>query len=310
MICYEKLGQSVTAAFESRGIEAERTTKVTWRAYLNGGEDPEIEVRLREKWLRLSMPLGGKPERSEAWRYLEANPRLPGRCKVALDRRRCEAHLREDVCVTNGTDFAEACSNAIDNVVSARRVLLKSKKRARTRAKGKSKPSEQDVDSLEDILEEAGWSFSKRESGRLVVNLELPRRGRQALVEFQNPNGCRLSVRLARFKTLSETGQHAAAVLLLMANDLVYFTRTGAERSGEGVVFFCEVRFTERPSPESLDYGLSSLSGLCHLVDKELEIFGDESVARRFLSARGLSPSRVHDSVVKESHPEPIEARR
>ena len=290
MICFEKLDQSIAAAFESRGIEAKRKTKVAWRAHLNGGEDPEIEVRLREGWLRLSVPLGGMPERSEAWRYLEANPRLPGRCKVTLDRRGCATYLREDVCVANGTDISMACGEAIENIASARRVLLRSTKPKKKRARRASKASKPDPDSLENALDEAGWSFSKRESGRLVVNLELPRRGRQALVESSNPNDCRLSVRLARFKTLSETGQYAAAVLLLMANDLVHLVRTGAERSEEDVVCFCEVRFTERPSPASLDYGLSSLSGLCFLIDKELEILGDEGAARRFLNARGVLP--------------------
>jgi hypothetical protein len=94
-------------------------------------------------------------------------------------------------------------------------------------------------------------------------------------------------VSLARHRALSGTCRSAVAVFLLTANAFVRFARAGVEEGEKGVEAFYEVWIDERPTAAVVGHALASLSVGCRLCEKELQVLGNENVARTLLEARG-----------------------
>ncbi len=285
-------------------FDVEKTGRMTWRVNVNSGSDQTIDVELGGNWLTCRSPVPASVKTGDLWRYLEVNPRLAGRARVALSPEEgALLNLCEDVPVVDGVEVAKLCAEAIENLISSRAVISKPETAAATN--GGSIPE----DSLEDLCEETGWVISKRQNGEAFVDLDTQNASRRAGVETDGNGGYRLRTSVAKHKSLCDESRAALAEFLLTVNGLVRFARAGVDAE-DGVSVFYEVRFNERPSSALLDSGLSSLSVACRFCDKEALILADGTTARRYLEARGTAPRAKGSRKTGEPTPEPARGRR
>ena len=284
------------------GREVESSSKGGWRWHVDDSGKAPVDVRLEDEWFTCQLPVPSPSSETELWRTVERSSFLDGMCKVMVEPRDNTFHIRQDVPVTEDGDFPNFCRRALEDVVSARRKHVNSNGGDAMSAReehARSNDTKTDelpaplalsttaAGALKDACIEAGWCWSEREGGEPSVDLDVPPSSRRVVVEVFPGEGCRLSVPLARHKSLSGTSRAAVAVFLLTANAFVRFVRAGVDESESGVEMFFEVWIDERPTPAVVDHALSSLSIGCRLCEEELRVLGDEAVARTYLETRG-----------------------
>jgi hypothetical protein len=299
---FATLEKEVADALWTLGREVELSSKGGWRWHVDDRGGAPVDVRLEDEWFTCQLPVPSPSSEAELWRTVERSSFLDGACKVMVEPRDNTFHIRQDVPVTEDGDFPSFCRHALEDVVSARRKHLNSNGGDATSAReehAKSNDTKTNelpaplvvsttaAGALKDACIEAGWCWSERVGGEPSVDLDVPHGSRKVVVEAFPGEGCRLSVSLARHKSLSGTSRAAAAVFLLTANAFVRFARAGLEESESGVEMFYEVWIDERPTPAVVGHALSSLSIGCRFCEEELQVLGDENVARTYLETRG-----------------------
>ena len=287
--------QTITEALAScvRGVDRVRVG--TWILTPNRGRRGAIEAQLSGGWLVCRAPLRDTHIRGVLWRYLLATAQLDGRSKVSIERshngRGYTADVREEIPIVDGVDSVDvsgACGQAISNLISAREVLRKTSTGKAVEAPVGAEGVSIGIDDIREVCREAGWSYTERESGQLMLRLDVPNGYYPASLE-PRASGCRVLARLSGYESISEGSRHAVATFMLSANAFIRFARGGIEVGEDGTYPFFEVRFSEVPSTAALDHALSALSVACSLCGGELQALADEGVARNFLRVRGGS---------------------
>jgi hypothetical protein len=148
---------------------------------------------------------------------------------------------------------------------------------------------EKNYEDLESICSSAGWTYTRRASGPLVVDLEVPGHSYRATVEYRR-EGLGVMVRLSTFENLNETSLSALALMLLIADGLVRIVRAIAIVEGDRTTVGYEVLIQSHlPTEEQLIGGLSALSMVCRICGhSEIAVIQNESIAQQFLSVHGL----------------------
>ncbi len=305
---YATLEKEIADALWTLGRDVESSSKGRWRWCVDDSGKAPVDVRLEDDWFTCQLAVPPPSSDEELWRLAERHAFLDGACRVIVEPRDNSFHIREDVPVTENGEFGGECRRALEIVISARRTYLKSNGDGGVRGiEEKNAQREREVSAqaggtneadppavptpdaaaVKDACIEAGWRWSEREGSEPWVEIDVPQGSRKIGVETFSGKGCRLSVQLARFKSLSGTSRAAVAGFLLTANAFVRFARAGVEEMENGVEAFCEVWIDERPTPAIVGHALASLSVGCRLCEKELQVLGDENVARMFLDLRG-----------------------
>lgn len=285
---FATLEKEITNALSTLGSGVESSSKGKWRWYPDDSGKAPVEVRLEDEWLTCQLQVPSPSSEEELWWRVERRSLLDGVCRVIVEPRDNTFHIRQDMPVTENGDFAVACRRALEAMASARRKHFPSNGGGEAAA-GESAAEKAGVadGTIRDACIEAGWSWCEREGSRPSVDIELPQGSRKVGVETFPGKGCRLSVSLARYKSLNGTSRVAVAAFLLTANGVVRFARAGVEEREKGVEAFYEVWIDERPTPAVIGHALASLSVGCRLCERELQVLGDENVARMFLEVRG-----------------------
>ena len=323
--------QTVRDALVAHGGKVVDLDGGRWELMAGHGSGQCVGVQLQNDWLSFTAPVPpafGDGNREMYERYLSANPRLPGRCKVALYPCHTALCLREDIAIVDGVDLSSRCTEAIANLVAACAVLAKKPRAARMR---KTTPlSSELTDVLKEVCGTSGWEYAGREDGSGVATLALPNGSVKATVTANGRRDFRIAAPLPGYESLADIGRRAAAVLLLTVNGLVRFARAGVERSAgrasvaietsvsietsaanntsaankasvvseaSAASAFIEIPFRGRPSAALLDTALSALAVSGGLCDRELSALADETVARCYLDARASSPAPALSSL-------------
>jgi hypothetical protein len=291
---YSVLEEAIGGALKRSGGDVSCEGPGSWKLTPKVKSDQAVEVRLQDDWVLCSVEVPAVFDDVEM--YMQVNSLLPGGCKVALDSKHMAAVLREEIPVADGEDMSKACGEAIANLLSAQKLLAKQRQSQpksgstrRTRKRWSRSVTKDFADTLDEVCKVAGWESSERDGGQLVVSLEHRNGTHTAFVEAQEGDCYRIRVHLAQYKRLSEVSHRAIAAFLLIANGVIRFVRAAFERSADGLCTFFEVRISERLSVEVLDLALSALAVSSATYGLELRALGDERVAWRYLTARGLA---------------------
>jgi hypothetical protein len=267
---FATLEKEITDALWSVGRDVESLSRGRWRWHVDGSGKASVDVRLEDEWLTCQLPVPSPSSEEELWRAVERSASLDGVCKIIIEPRDDTFHIRQDVPVTGNGEFANACRRALEAVASTRQKHLQVDSREKTAAGDVviigTEPAdrgERGTMTMKEACIEAGWKWSEREGGEPFVDIEVPEGSRKVGVETFPGKGCRL------------------------LNAFVRFARAGVEEKGNGVEVFYEAWIDGRPAPAVVGHALASLSVGCRLCERELQVLGDENVARMFLELRG-----------------------
>jgi len=299
---YEQQERTIHAALTGSGGKVVRVDRGVWEFYPDRpdlpdlpGEFAPVEVRLRDNWVLCCSPvpsgLNGDLEG-----YALAMPALPGRCKVILDPADMTPRLREEILSVEGVDLAGACGSAIANLASAGALITRPNECRETRSGSMSAVPDEIVETLAEVSDASGWTFTEYGDGEdkeivLAASQRSGGGGGHAVVEAHGEHGVRITAGLSRHSGLSSAGRRAAAALVLTANGLMRLVRAGfdpAAASEGNTHAFLETWFTRPPSRPALAFALSTFAAAVNMFDSELGVMADESLARRYLEARGL----------------------
>jgi hypothetical protein len=145
------------------------------------------------------------------------------------------------------------------------------------------------VAGVKQLFEELNWPFTERDGGRLCASLDVSGGRSQAIVEPAGFEGVHLACPLPSVAGASASGQLAVSLFLLAACRVVRMVRVAAAVSGETIHYCWETWLGDEPTARQLGQALSSLSIACRLTDREIPVLAEDSVARRYLAARGWS---------------------
>jgi len=273
---------AVVEALETCAPAVKQVGPGRWGFELVNGKAFPVSARALEGWLLLETGTDSEDLKDGHWQLLERNGRLGGWSKFALGPGRRHPHLRAEIPLTDGVvlrqRLQEACEGLregqhADAAPAAESVAL-------------DVSDEKQSPSWPALLAEAGWTFSERTAGRLLVDLDVPGRWHRARVDAGGERDVRLAVEIGGGKAVAPLARQALGVLLLSANRAVRLARSAVEAGGATEAVF-EVPFGTPPSAAELDLALSALSVACRLFDREARALEDENVARRYLELQG-----------------------
>ncbi len=275
--------------------------RYTWKMSFYPDRDLEIEARMIDGWLLFHTPLQNGASAHGLWQHLRANALIAGRCKIVFEPIERAMHLREDMLVIDGLDMSDDCREAVFNLTVARKALPNyldggsSSDAERADAESSIAPSvTPESVLLEEACAEAGWPFSKRPDGRLIVDLDVPDMHHQAILESVSDSSHRVSVHLAHYSALTEELRESTAFFMLTMNGRIRLTRAGIEETKNGAQAYHEVRLTGQPSPVVINEALSALSVACSYCSRELRALRNENLSRLYLDLRGSHPARTY----------------
>jgi len=238
---------------------------VGWSFGLQNGKRIDGQTRIAEDWLHLTASPGRVRRRPNsagaAWALLEANGRLPGGARFALDP--TSRALTIDAFVALGAELGDACDGLVRGVSWL------------AGAEDKDLPDDSPSIDFAALGNESGWPVTAQGSGRFTVNLDGPTTAKIG-------NG-RVSVEFMREDDVPTDARRAVALFLLELNDALRGARA-ARRAGAVVV---EARLSKQPSAPELADALSACSVAVQLGAGETRALLDEECARAYLEVRG-----------------------
>jgi len=285
--CLKKQAESVEPAGHQR-----------WRFELNGGARVRGVAWQEKDWwfFRASLGRGGRLAARRLERMLCDNGDLGGGAKFGLGEGRSQVMLSAEIPWEADEDADPA--GWIGEVCSGFRQA------ARRFADGKAPaaaPPETDETAdpqsatkqaaefdLADLCVQADWPFTRRASGQIAVELEV-RDGFHQAFHSRDGGRHRLWVELGHFGSDHRACRKAVHVLLLWASGVVRMARAAAAAADAGLEYRWEVLLGEAPNAWQLRHALSALSVACRLTAREVQVLEDESIAREFLSVRGIA---------------------
>lgn len=261
-----------------------------WKFALANGRRIPASARLTDDWLLFDAPLHGIDEGRDLWRLLALNAQLNGGAKFALvgphTRLRAEIALTDEIdAATRLTETCAALKEALSLAEGLRddgphSLSIISTNRA----------------SLPSLCSQAGWAFTERDGGKLVVNLEARNGFHQALIE-QARGGVSISTEIMRARGLSLLSRQSLGALLLRASAELRMARAAVEEEEDQSTIRFEARFDSAPASMEIDRALAALSLACALCARESRSLENDFLARQYLAMGGF-----------EEHAEELEA--
>jgi hypothetical protein len=138
---------------------------------------------------------------------------------------------------------------------------------------------------LDRLCEEAGWVFTRRDSGCLAVDLEGTAQFSQAQLERCADGDVALSVVLDDCHPETGSGGEAVAIFLLRCCGWLRMARGVGDPASERLAPRFEVALAADPSPNELSEALSALSVAVRFGAEEVRVLArSEELARRYLA--------------------------
>lgn len=282
-VSFETQERAVTEALGVIASPVVRLRAGEWRFSLSNGKSGPFRGRLDEGWLMLRAPIH-PPHDTSLWSLLRTGSDLDGSAKIAIRSGDRAPDLRADLPLDGGVDL-EARVKATCSGLAAALGLLDGHKPAAPAA-GTSGADGRDLGAL---LKEAGWSFTERDGGARIVDLETPRGSYRAEVTGREAFGVRMAAPLAHAGTLSNASREAIGLLLLTASACLRLARGAVVPAQRGLTLRLEVVFPETPSATEIDHALAALSVGCAHFGPESEALLEEDLAVKYLLARGAA---------------------
>lgn len=294
----QSIQEAMISHASANSLDLQSIGKGWWSVAPAKAPDNAVEVRIQYGYVLCTAALPPAPVEHDVDTYLQTNPMLPGCCKVVLVTTRRETYLREDIPLASGFDAASACVDAVTHLMAAQSEFAKKRPGSATSEQrttgGQLGDAKKIFDALDGVCDEAGWPCIDRDGNQGSIVLGLSSGLAPAVLE-ERSDGYVAKVRLRQYRTLSDVGRRAVAVLMLSVNGIVRFVRAGIERSAEGWCAFLETRFSLLPSPSEVRHALSALTVGSRMCERELRALSDDALAQRYLDARGMSlvPAKV-----------------
>jgi hypothetical protein len=275
-----------------------RTPGGAWRLGLDTDGEPDIEATMLDGWLFFHAPLYSGAPAHGLWQLLRADTLMAGRCKIVLEPDGRSMRLREDVPLIDGRDPSDDCRHAAFNLSEAARALpihlaaaanhSASNRPGETVARSRG-THENDV--LGEACAAAGWKYSRRPDGRLIVDLDATGIFHQAVLESPLGSPRRAYVQLAHYRAPADDTRESAALFMLTMNGSLRLARAAIEETEKGANASYEVPLFGEPSAAIINEALSALSVTCRFCSRELRALGNEKLSRIFLDVRGWRPA-------------------
>jgi hypothetical protein len=314
----------ITKTLNDRAGLVEQLGPGSWEFSLSNGVDLRVAAHLDKEWLLMGARCpGGLRHRSAqtVWHLLHANSRLAGAVKFAVppgDRGEHELFARAELPIDDATNLSgrigaacagfKAAAAAHTSLLSARGLLTTGPEpgaMAHGRAEGIERiveaqsggdgghaaegPQESSVSSfLSRLCSDAGWEFTERSGGALVIGLDVPAGFHQATLQGSASGAVVLAAELHSVHPTPSPCQYALGVLLLRANGALRMARAAVGRSDAPAAARFEVVFGDPPCSRELAHGLSALSIACRLYAEEARLLQqDERIAQEYLRRWG-----------------------
>jgi hypothetical protein len=235
-------------------------------------------------WLVLQAPPSPATTTRTPWEALAAAAGCPGNAKCVMAPEGHRIELRVDVPIEPGIDLESrerAARESLDRLavcVEAGVGHASPDARAAPGAEG---------DSLEALASELSWPVVRRAPGRFAVDLRVPGRFCQAVLQPQGAGGYRARVELAALWDADAAVRGALATMFLTLADAVRFARSAAETVDGRTSVFLEVDLQPDVTVPELHHALAALSMAARLAGREASALTDVGVARAYLAARG-----------------------
>lgn len=259
------------------------TVTVHGRCRLAGAGLPRLPLTLRseDECLTLECAPGRGAGSLSPWDALLLNGRLHGNARLTLASGATGIEVRSDIACCDGIDLPTRLSAACDDLREA--VLL-----CRGGVPRTPQPGNQSADgqALSELLGEAGWSFVRRSSDCLAVDLRVRGQSVQALVE-RVASGFGVRTALGSFPLLSSVSRTAIGVLLLAVSGGIRHVRGGAREDRGSAEVFINASLGAAPALEDVHHVLSAMSVAARFGVRETRGCSDERVAAAYLEARG-----------------------
>jgi hypothetical protein len=290
---YASLAQSVPCCRRAR--------RNRWEFGLAGADGVAGSAAMEDGWLLLRFPLHAEWDGVDDWSLLIRNAALEGLCKFVRDPFRFRRELHADLPL-DSEEALELLPGRMRKTLEGFQSLLGRSRRRPKAVAADSTSAPAGRFSLAGLLQETGWPFIERSTVQFAVDLEVPGRFVQALVEDHGGGGVTVRVEAAKYDSLAPSQRSALAFFLLAAGGMVRMARSSLLESGASVVARLEVSLSA-PGPTDLDHALSAVSVASDLCVREAGCLGREQVAEIYGTARcGLCIKGTKHPFNKHNH--------
>lgn len=274
------MSERIGGALSGEGVRLEQKSATHWAgSVLNGAAHP-LEVRWEGDWLLFSGRLTAKGRAAtdeELWNALVQNSTGAFEASTTLAANR-QLQLRAELLLSDEAEFE----------VRLRGVLESFQKVWDGEIPPLIAAPEDWAMEIERRCEDAGWSFTRRASGRLTVALETEPVF-QAMVTPLG-SGVRLEVEAGDFSNHSAICRKAAAVLALEASTHLRMVRATSDEARSRIGF--AVCLPVAPLAEELGAGFAGLSAAVTATSEALVALQNENLAGDYLAVRGWTASK------------------
>jgi hypothetical protein len=277
----------IAAVAQACGHCATRPSEEAWRTLLSDDGPPKVSARVEHGWLLVRAPAPRRASRRAAWDLLRLNARVGRGARLALSPHDRRLVVLADLPLEDEVDLAALVADAGDGL----RALMKAAHAGTVECSTAEPPAVESPDDampvpLSTLIRGSPWSFVERSPRRLAVDLDIPGRFSQAVVEA-SCGRCRASVGLQTGPGPSARARQALGLLLLTLTGTLKMVKASVNGSGEKETPTLEVSFPGHPTPVELNHALAALSIACAEVGAEARVLNSEEIAEAYLAARG-----------------------
>ena len=272
--------EAIRSALAVVGSELTPEGDSGWRLSLLNGAPHFVTAKIVGDWLVLEAESFHIGQETDAyWQALGRNASLAGLAKIVLSNDG-RGQIRAELPLQDGVEISARIGEAFDGFADAWSATEHPSAPAAPPL-GDAGPID-----LKHLCAEAGWVFTERTGGKLVVELEVPGNYYQA-VFLPTGQGVRISCELAELDSVTEPGRFALAGLLLAASGHIRMARASVSQNGGPPVAQFEILFETAPSPFEISSALETLSVACSLCGEEIKSLQNPVIAERYLALRG-----------------------
>jgi hypothetical protein len=289
-----RLHAAVVAALGELAAEVTEDQFGRWRIRCDDGF--QLTATLEDEWVALRTSFAKAHIHGEAilrcaYDIVSRNSELPGAAKLVMSPDHAVVYAATEIPLErttltaasardeSETPMAGKLRRAIDDLARSARSHLKSKDPGANHSAAAESPD------LMALCAAAGWSANPRSEHRVSVQLEVPHGYAQAILAWDQ--GLHAAVSLARIEeSLSASSRQAVAVMLLQLGGAVRGVRPAIDRESGQDVLTLQSYLPPQPCAREVDYILSGLSVAAGMCRHEIAFLFDESISKRYLSAR------------------------
>jgi hypothetical protein len=255
-----------------------------WQCTAQNGASHRVIASMGEGFLHLACNL--EPDRKEPDLFnqaLLANSTLPGGVGLALGRR-SGLQLRSDLAILDESQLIDRIQWALNALRDGLHVFPS--RHPETSGFARQGALSPDPGFAERLLL-SGWTCAER--GPREFSAQLDAVGAPPAMVRAADDGVVFSVDLVRLEDAAQPAHQALAIFLLTTCGKLRLVRAYATRTDSRQIFGLEVNLPPLPASEEIDHALAALSLGYRVCAREAALLLNETAARSYLAARGLS---------------------